>query len=124
MKYGILCIMLSSTLAIVKVIRSIPRGKVSCYRDIALAAGFPNGARQVARALHSLSGKEKLPWHRVIRADGSIALNSGQGLELQAALLRSEGVEVSKYGHVDMDKYGLVPIPAVKPRKAPRPFPR
>ncbi|MDR2434805.1 MAG: MGMT family protein [Treponema sp.] len=125
MKYGILFyIMLSSTLAIVKAIRSIPRGKVSCYRDLALAAGFPNGARQVVRVLHSLSEKEKLPWHRVIRADGSIALDSGQGLELQAALLRSEGVEVSKYGQVDMDKYGVVPIPAVKPRKVPHPFPR
>jgi methylated-DNA-protein-cysteine methyltransferase-like protein len=125
MKCGILFyIMLSSTLAIVKAVRSIPRGKVSCYRDIALAAGFPNGARQVVRVLHSLSEKEKLPWHRVIRADGSIALDSGRGLELQAALLRSEGVEVSKYGKVDMDTYGVVPIPAVKPRKVPRPFPR
>lgn len=103
-----LYIMLPSTLAIVEAIRSIPRGKVSCYRDVALAAGFPNGARQVVRALHSLSEREKLPWHRVIRADGSIALDSCRGLELQAALLRSEGVEVSKGGRVDMGTYAVI----------------
>jgi methylated-DNA-protein-cysteine methyltransferase-like protein len=53
-----------------------------------------------------LSRKEKLPWHRVVRADGAIALAPGNGLELQAALLRAEGVEVSKGGRVDMEKYG------------------
>ncbi|MDR1444047.1 MAG: MGMT family protein [Treponema sp.] len=98
--------MLPSTRSIVEAIRSIPRGKVSCYRDIALAAGLPNGARQVVRVLHSLSEKEGLPWHRVIRADGRIALHPGNGLELQASLLRSEGVEVSDDGRVDMGKYG------------------
>jgi methylated-DNA-protein-cysteine methyltransferase-like protein len=99
--------MLPSTRSIVEIIRSIPRGKVSCYRDIALAAGLPNGARQVVRVLHSLSEKEKLPWHRVIRADGCIALQSGGGLEIQAGLLRSEGVEVSDGGRVDMERYGM-----------------
>ncbi|MDR1388735.1 MAG: MGMT family protein [Treponema sp.] len=97
--------MLLSTLAIVKAIRSIPRGKVSSYRDIALSAGLSNGARQVVRVLHSLSKKEKLPWHRVIRADGSIAPGPGRQ-ELQAALLRREGVKVSKTGRVDMETYG------------------
>jgi methylated-DNA-protein-cysteine methyltransferase-like protein len=96
-----------STISIIEKIRSIPRGKVSCYRDIALAVGMPNGARQVVRVLHSLSEKEKLPWHRVIRADGNIALKSCAGLELQAALLRAEGVEVSEGGRVDLEKYGV-----------------
>jgi methylated-DNA-protein-cysteine methyltransferase-like protein len=99
--------MLPSTRAIVEKIRSIPKGKVSCYRDIALAAGLPNGARQVVRVLHSLSKKEALPWHRVVRADGGIALGSCGGLELQAALLRSEGVAVSEGGRVDMERYGV-----------------
>jgi methylated-DNA-protein-cysteine methyltransferase-like protein len=95
-----------STRAIIKAIRAIPKGKVSCYRDVARAAGIVNGARQVVRVLHSLSEKEKLPWHRVIRADGCIALPPSGGLELQTALLRSEGVEVSKKGKINMAKYG------------------
>ena len=92
---------------IIKAILAVPGGKVSCYRDIALTAGLPNGARQVARILHSMSGKHGLPWHRIIRADGFIALESGQGREVQMGLLRAEGVKVSERGWVDFRKFGI-----------------
>ncbi|MDR1399621.1 MAG: MGMT family protein [Treponema sp.] len=103
---------LSSTQQIVKVIQSIPAGKVSSYRDVALAAGLRNGARQTVRVLHSLSQKEHLPWHRVIKVDGHIALPYEGGRELQIALLRSEGVEVSEQGLVDMQRYGWTREPS------------
>jgi methylated-DNA-protein-cysteine methyltransferase-like protein len=90
---------------IVEAIRAVPRGRVACYRDIARTAGIPNGARQVVRILHSLSEKENLPWHRIIRADGSIALPREEGGLLQARLLRSEGVSVSKSLRVNMGMY-------------------
>jgi len=99
--------MTEDTRRIVQAIMSIPKGKVSSYRDVALAAGLPNGARQTVRVLHSLSGKFNLPWHRVIRSSGSIALAPGEGMELQISLLRAEGVEVSGDGRVDMKRYGL-----------------
>jgi methylated-DNA-protein-cysteine methyltransferase-like protein len=53
-----------------------------------------------------MAEKYRLPWHRIIRADGSIALE-GPGRELQIALLRAEGVTVSKSGRVDMGRYGF-----------------
>ena len=99
--------MTDSTIRIIEVIKSIPKGKVSSYRDAAMAAGLPNGARQTVRVLHSLSEKYSLPWQRVIRSDGTIALQEGEGRELQIALLREEGVEVSKEGRVDMKLYGV-----------------
>ncbi|MDR0452376.1 MAG: MGMT family protein, partial [Treponema sp.] len=83
--------MTESTRRIVAAIRAIPKGKVSGYRDIAAAAGMPSGARQVAWALHSLTESQKLPWHRVIKASGRLALAEGDGRELQTALLRAEG---------------------------------
>ena len=98
--------MTPETCGIIKAIRAVPRGKVSCYRDIALAAGLPNGARQAARVLHSMSEKHGLPWHRIIRADGFIALKSGQGRELQTQMLRAEGVTVSETGWIDLRRYG------------------
>ena len=103
--------MTDSAVCIINVIRSVPKGRVSCYRDIALAAGISNGARQVARLLHSMSEKHRLPWHRIVRADGCIALADGQGRELQIELLRAEGVEVSKTGWVDLAKYGCFRLP-------------
>jgi methylated-DNA-protein-cysteine methyltransferase-like protein len=99
--------MIESSRRIVEAILSIPRGKVSSYRDVARAAGLPNGARQVVRILHTLSRPLSLPWHRVIRADGRIALPAGEGKEIQTALLRSEGVKVSKEGWVDLEKYSI-----------------
>ena len=95
------------TRRIVDEILAIPKGRVSCYRDIALKAGLPNGARQTVRVLHSLSKKHNLPWQRVIRANGSIALREGEGRELQISLLRAEGVEVSAAGRVDMRRFGI-----------------
>ena len=99
--------MTESTQKIIQAIKAIPKGKVSSYRDIALAAGLPNGARQTVRVLHSLSEKFTLPWYRVIRSDGNIALKEGEGRELQIQLLREEGVEVSPDGLVDMERFRL-----------------
>jgi methylated-DNA-protein-cysteine methyltransferase-like protein len=91
---------------IVKAIRAVKPGAVSSYGDIARRAGLVNGARQVVRVLHTLTEKEKLPWHRIVRKDGSIALPPDRGGDLQAALLRSEGITVSKTGKVKMEKFG------------------
>ncbi|MCL2411866.1 MAG: MGMT family protein [Treponema sp.] len=93
------------TRRIIKQILAIPKGNVSSYRDIALKADIRNGARQTVRILHSMSEKYNLPWYRVIRSDGYIALKL-EGRELQIAFLRSEGVEVSADGRVDMERFG------------------
>jgi methylated-DNA-protein-cysteine methyltransferase-like protein len=100
--------MTECTIRIAEAIKAIPRGKVSSYRNVALAAGLPNGARQTVRVLHSLSEKLNLPWHRVIRSSGSIALPEGEGRELQLSLLKAEGVKVSPDGEIDMKCYGYV----------------
>ena len=97
--------MTDNTRKLIEQILAIPAGKVSSYRDIALRAGIPNGARQTVRTLHTMSEKFNLPWHRVIRSNGSIALED-EGRELQITLLRREGVEVSAEGMVDMRRFG------------------
>ena len=87
--------MTQTTQRIIDQIFAVPKGKVSSYRDVAVRAGLPNGARQTVRVLHSMSEKYNLPWYRVIRSDGKIALE-GEGGKLQITLLRAEGVKVSK----------------------------
>ena len=88
-----------NTRRIIEQIKAVPKGKVSGYRDIAARAGLSNGARQTVRVLHSMSEKHDLPWHRIIRSDGKIALE-GEGKKLQIKLLRREGVKVSSDGKV------------------------
>ena len=99
--------MTDCTRRIVEQILAVPKGRVCSYGGIALKSGLPNGARQVVRVLHSLSEKCGLPWHRIIRRDGSIALGEGEGREVQTALLRAEGVEISSGGKVDMGRFGV-----------------
>jgi methylated-DNA-protein-cysteine methyltransferase related protein len=89
----------------IQVIRSIPRGKVATYGQVAGVAGSPLAARQVVRILHSLSDAERLPWHRVIGSGGSISLRPGAGFEEQRALLQAEGVMVSRAGRVTLETY-------------------
>jgi len=88
------------TQKIIEQILAVPKGKVSSYRDIAQKAGIPNGARQTVRVLHSMSEKHNLPWYRIIRSDGKIALD-GEGRAIQIKLLRKEDVEVSEDGYVN-----------------------
>ena len=98
--------MTASTSKIIQQILAVPKGKVSSYRDVALKAGIPNGARQTVRVLHSMSEKHNLPWYRIIRSDGKIGLD-GEGKAIQIKLLRKEGVEVSKDGKVNLELFGF-----------------
>jgi len=95
-----------NTRKIIKQILAVPRGKVSSYGTVAAKAGLVNGARQTVRTLHTMSEKYALPWHRIVRAGGVVALE-GEGKALQITLLRGEGVKVSKEGKIDMEKYGV-----------------
>jgi methylated-DNA-protein-cysteine methyltransferase related protein len=79
------------TMKIRATIMKIPRGHVSTYGAIAVAAGFPGGARQVVRTLSQSHG---LPWHRVVAAGGRVAIPGEGGLD-QRFRLEMEGVKFS-----------------------------
>jgi alkylated DNA nucleotide flippase Atl1 len=81
----------AKTVEIIRRIRAIPEGFVSTYGDVDVRA-----PRVVGRVLASTH--EDLPWHRVVRADGSLAMGAKQ-----RALLRGE--DVPKRGErVDLSK--------------------
>ena len=93
------------TQRVIRVIKSVPRGKVATYGLIALAAGNPRGSRQVAWTLHSVTEKEKLPWHRLINSQGMISLPKGGGYEKQKKLLLDEGVAFDRQDRIDLDRF-------------------
>ncbi|MBT2723640.1 MGMT family protein [Bacillus sp. ISL-46] len=94
---------------VVEIIRSIPEGKVATYGQIAGLAGSPRAARQVVRALHSMSKKHRLPWHRVINAKGQIALLDDASYNEQRLSLEAEGVEIGLNGVIDLARYQWKP---------------
>nr|WP_321257348.1 MGMT family protein [uncultured Pseudodesulfovibrio sp.] len=93
------------TLKVIKIIRSIPHGKVATYGGIATMAGNRRAARQVARILHSCSRKEGLPWHRVLNREGRISLARQQGYEDQKELLVNEGILFDASDRINLDDF-------------------
>jgi methylated-DNA-protein-cysteine methyltransferase-like protein len=88
-------------------IAAIPPGRVASYGAIAARAGLPGRARLVGRLLGEVPDGMELPWFRVLRASGEIALPKGsRGFREQVRRLRAEGVEV-KNGRVALSAFGL-----------------
>ena len=89
----------------IRIIREIPPGKVTTYGIIAAAAGNHCGARQVARILHTSSGKYQLPWHRVVNQKREISPQTSGGHLKQKMLLEDEGVVFDQRGKIDFSRY-------------------
>ncbi|CAI8864010.1 methylated-DNA-protein-cysteine methyltransferase related protein [Brevibacillus sp. IT-7CA2] len=102
-------IMTEFTQRALKIIAGIPAGHVMTYGQIAALAGSPRAARQIVRILHSMSKKHKLPWHRVINAQGKIGLQDLDSSTLQKMALESEGIVVSAAGEIEMERYQFHP---------------
>lgn len=88
------------------VVTKIPRGRVATYGWIAERAGLPRRARLVGQALSELPAGRRVPWHRVINAQGRISFpaRSAQAAE-QRRHLELEGVHFLR-GRVNLDRYG------------------
>jgi len=92
---------------VLRLVEAIPPGKVATYGQIALMAGFPRRARQVGMVLKGLPSGTEVPWQRVVKAHGRVAhWGGGIGAMFQIERLRSEGVEVSDAGELDLDRHG------------------
>jgi methylated-DNA-protein-cysteine methyltransferase-like protein len=86
-------------------IKRIPSGYVATYGQIAAEAGAPRRARLVGQVLKKLPAGSKVPWYRIINAQGLISFPEGsEAWRLQKGYLEEEGIVFSK-GRVDLDKY-------------------
>ena len=94
-------------------VKRIPRGRVATYGQVATLAGMPRHARQTGYALAATPANLKIPWHRVINAQGRISLrlkhwDSGND-DLQRILLEAEGVLFDESGRVDLKRFRWKP---------------
>ena len=85
-----------------RIIRSVPKGKVSTYGRVAAAAGYPLYHRAVARLLRT-NPPHGLPWQRIVGAGGEIKLR-GEAAAEQRLRLTMEGVKF-RGRRVNMDEY-------------------
>ena len=75
-------------------LKTIPKGTVKTYKQVAIAIKSPKSARAVANACENPYAP-KIPCHRVIRSDGGLGGYSGRGgIKTKLRLLRSEKVDI------------------------------
>ncbi len=97
----------SPTKRIYEAVKKIPKGHVATYGQVAALAGDKNMARAVGNALHRNPDPEHIPCFRVVNAKGELAGGFAfGGAEVQARLLRADGVEVEK-NRVDLTRFGI-----------------
>jgi methylated-DNA-protein-cysteine methyltransferase-like protein len=81
-----------STKVILDRVRRVPPGYVTTYGDVS-----PGAPRLAGRALSQLPDGHDVPWWRVVRSDGSMAVGSEQ-----RARLLEEDVPLRPSGRVDL----------------------
>ena len=86
-------------------LRTIPKGKVVTYGQIAEYLGDKHLARVVGNILHENPDESKYPCYKVVNAKGELSKAFVFGGEnRQIALLQSEGVELEG-NRVDLSVY-------------------
>ena len=88
-----------------ELVRSIPKGRVMTYGQIALILGEGYTPRTVGYVMHG-ADSEKVPWQRVINSQGKCSTGRLTiPVNLQQELLEAEGVEFNAAGKCDLAKF-------------------
>ncbi len=91
-----------------KLVKTIPKGKVLTYGEVARLLGKPRNARQVGWALHQ-NRSGNVPCHRVVDRSGRLAPNFAfNGWHEQKRRLLTEGVKFKDEMHVDLPNGGKI----------------
>jgi methylated-DNA-protein-cysteine methyltransferase related protein len=101
-----------------RLVKRIPRGRVTTYGELAKALRLPGGARSVGYAMAATPNGRGIPWHRVIGAGGKVTMPEPHA-SLQRRLLATEGVPIEGT-RIDMKLYAWSPKSRAKPRAVSR----
>ena len=73
-------------------LKTIPKGTVKTYKQVAIAIKRPKSARAVANACAKNPYAPKVPCHRVVRSDGTLGgVSAPGGVKAKKNLLKKEG---------------------------------
>lgn len=89
------------------VVAFIPEGRLSTYGQVADWIGAYGCARQVGWALRRLCLPSRIPWQRVVNAQGRISMSlSREGSDwMQRELLIAEGIPVDQEGCLPLKRF-------------------
>jgi methylated-DNA-protein-cysteine methyltransferase-like protein len=81
--------------SVYRLVKKVPRGRVTTYGAIARALKLRGGARAAGHAMAACPSGQGIPWHRVAGAGGRLLLREPH-VSLQRKLLESEGLRVTE----------------------------
>ena len=88
-------------------LKTIPKGRVTTYGQIAAYLGNKHLSRVVGNILHNNPDPSNFPCHRVVNSKGQLATHFAfGGAEAQRKLLEQEGIVLEPDGTIDLKKYG------------------
>ena len=90
-----------------RLVKKIPRGRVTTYGAVARALRLRGGARAAGHAMAACPSGRGIPWHRVVGAGGRLLIREPYA-SLQRRLLETEGVAIEGRA-VDMKRYAWAP---------------
>jgi methylated-DNA-protein-cysteine methyltransferase-like protein len=97
---------MSSWDPVYRLVKKIPRGRVTTYGALAKALRLRGGARAAGHAMAACPSGKGIPWHRVIGAGGRLLIREPHS-SLQRRLLETEGIAVDGK-RVNMKKYAWI----------------
>jgi len=103
---------------IYRLVKRIPRGRVTTYGEIARALRVRGGARVVGYAMAGCPNGQGIPWHRVVGAGGRLIIREPYG-SLQRRMLGGEGVDIPGT-RINYKRYGWSPSRKAPTKKKPR----
>ena len=87
-------------------LKTIPKGKVVTYGQIACFLGNKHLARVVGNILHKNPDSKSIPCHRVVNSKGELSkAYAFGGVEAQRNKLEKEGIIFNQNGTIDLLKY-------------------
>ena len=89
-------------------LKTIPKGKVATYGQIATYLGNKRLARMVGNILHNNPNPSEFPCHRVVNSKGHVADHFAfGGAAAQRKLLEKEGIVFEPNGNINLEIYGI-----------------
>src|ERR1700687_2036259 len=81
--------------SVYKLVKKIPRGRVTTYGGIARALKLRGGARPAGRAMAACPSGRGIPWHRVVGAGGRLLLRE-PNISLQRSCSKAKACKSRK----------------------------
>ncbi len=89
---------MSFTYNVFKIVKTIPKGKVMSYKEVAKKAGNELAYRAVGNIIHKNPDLKNIPCHRIVKSNYSLSSNYAfGGVNAQKKKLEEEGIQFEKY---------------------------